>query len=75
GIKLDSPKDITVSATGKVSITATTGIEVGSQADLKLSGLNVNAEADVGFVGKGNATAEVSSSGQTTVKGALVMIN
>jgi uncharacterized protein involved in type VI secretion and phage assembly len=75
GIKLDSPKDITVSAEGKVSITATTGIEVGSQADVKVTGLNVNAEADVGFVGKGNATAEVSSSGQTTVKGTLVMIN
>jgi len=75
GIKLDSPKDITVSAKGKVSITATTGIEVGSQADVKVTGLNVNAEAEVGFVGKGNATAEVSSSGQTTVKGTLVMIN
>jgi hypothetical protein len=43
--------------------------------DLKASGMNVACEAQVGFTGKGSATAELSAAGQTTVKGALVMIN
>ena len=42
---------------------------------MKTAGLNVNCEAQVGFVAKGTATAEVSAAGQTTVKGAMVMIN
>jgi hypothetical protein len=37
--------------------------------------LNVNCEAQVGFAGKGSATAELSAAGQTTVKGGMVMIN
>jgi hypothetical protein len=35
----------------------------------------VNCEAQVGFVAKGAASAELSAAGQTVVKGALVMIN
>ena len=36
---------------------------------------DINCTAQVGFAGKGSATAELSASGQTTVKGALVLIN
>ncbi len=75
GIVLDSPKDIKISAQGKVSIDAVGNVEVTSQADVKHAGLNVNNTAQVGFVAKGNASAEVSASGQTTIKGAMVMIN
>ena len=46
-----------------------------SKADVKIDGLNVNCEAKVGLVAKGAASAELSASGQTTVKGAMVMIN
>jgi hypothetical protein len=46
-----------------------------AQADVKVSGLNVTHTAQVGFSAKGSATAELSASGQTTVRGALVMIN
>ena len=46
-----------------------------SKADVAVAGLNVNLEAQVGFVGKGGANAEMSSSGQTVVKGTMVMIN
>jgi hypothetical protein len=42
---------------------------------VKSQGLNVACEAQVGFTGKGSATAELSAAGQTTVKGAIVMIN
>lgn len=75
GIKLDSPKDITIQATGKIDVKATGAISIKSDADVKVDGLNVQATAQVGFTAKGNASAELSASGQTTVKGAMVMIN
>ncbi|MNY25425.1 hypothetical protein D3C86_1592090 [compost metagenome] len=50
-------------------------IELAAQADVKATGLNVQCEAQVGFSGKGAATAELSASGQTIVQGAMVMIN
>ena len=75
GITLDSPKDINIKAQGKITIDAMGEVGVNSKADVSVAGLNVNHEAQVGFAAKGNATAELSASGQTTVKGAMVMIN
>lgn len=75
GIVLDSPKDICLTAKGKVSIDAVGNIELSSKADLKSQALNINNNANIAFVAKGSASAELSASGQTVVKGALVMIN
>lgn len=75
GIEIKSPKDITIKATGKVAIDATGVVEIGSKQDVTVKGLNVNVKAKVGAVVKGSATAEISASGQTVVKGAIVMIN
>ncbi len=76
GISLESPKDIKLNAKGKIELSAVGEISISSSGgDVKGAGLNINLEAQVGFVGKGSATAEVSASGQTTVKGAMVMIN
>ncbi|MBV8659985.1 MAG: type VI secretion system tip protein VgrG [Burkholderiales bacterium] len=75
GIALDSPYDIKLSAKGGITLSAVSSIKLEAQADVKAMGLNVNCEAQVGFVGKGSATAEVSAAGQTTIKGAMVMIN
>jgi Rhs element Vgr protein len=75
GITLDSPKDISINAKGKIAIEAVGEISVNSKADVSVAGLNVNHDAKVGFVAKGSASAELSASGQTTVKGAMVMIN
>jgi len=75
GIYIDSAKDIVMSAKGKVTVTAVGNIESTSNADIKSQGLNINNNANVGFVAKGAASAELSASGQTTVKGAMVMIN
>jgi Rhs element Vgr protein len=75
GIVLDSPKDISITAKGKITLDAVGEIGVTSKADVKIAGLNINNSANVGFVAKGNASAELSASGQTTVKGAMVMIN
>ena len=75
GILLDSPMDITIKAGGKVAISATQNVEITAQADVKVTGLNINNNANVGFVAKGAATAELSASEQTTVKGAQVIID
>ena len=75
GIKIDSPKDIAITAQGKITLEATGAISVSSKADVAVKGMNVDCEAQTGFTAKGNASAELSASGQTTVKGAMVMIN
>ncbi len=67
GIALSSPRDISIEAAGKISISAT--------ADVTVDGLNITNTAKVGFTAKGSATAELSAAGNTTVKGAMVMIN
>ena len=75
GILLDSPKDISLNAKGKISLQAVANIELAAKADFKAEALNISQQANVGFTAKGNASAELSASGQTTVKGAMVMIN
>jgi uncharacterized protein involved in type VI secretion and phage assembly len=75
GIACDSPYDITLTAQGSIRMSANVSIELTAQADVKAAGLNVQCEAQVGFTGKGGATAELSAAGQTTVQGAMVMIN
>lgn len=75
GILLDSPKDITINAKGKINLTAVGNIAVTSQADMTADATNITHTAKAGITAKGNATAEVSSSGQTTIKGSMVMIN
>jgi len=76
GVTIDSPKDITISAQGKISLKAVGNIEVASSGgDVTMDGLNITHTANIGFTAKGNATAELSAAGQTTGKGAMVMIN
>ena len=75
GLQLFSPNDITLSAHGDIRLDAAGALLIKSAMDVKLQGMNVACEAAVGFVGKGSATAELSASGQTVVKGAMVMIN
>lgn len=76
GITLDTPKDFTVKAKGKISMEATGEVSIKSSGgDVKAEGLNVNLKASVKFAAEGSAAAELKASGQTTVKGAMVMIN
>lgn len=76
GIALTSGKDIKISATGNISIEATGKLSLDAKQDLAAtSSMNISHTAQIGFTGKGNATAELSASGQTTVKGGIVMIN
>jgi uncharacterized protein involved in type VI secretion and phage assembly len=75
GITLQSPKDINLLADGNIILNAKENVDITATADANIEGMNVNATAKTGFTAKGNASAELSASGQTTVKGAMVMIN
>jgi len=59
GIIIDSAKDIALKAKG----------------DLNLQGTNINLKADAQLAAKGSGSAEISSSGNTVVKGSIVQIN
>lgn len=75
GISISSPGDITIKATGQIQMQAQTNISIKATADLTMQGLNVNATAQIALKAQGQAQAELSASGQTTVRGAMVMIN
>ena len=75
GITMESMKDINIKSKSKIIIEGTSGVDISSSGDAKVTGLNINLNANVGLTAKGNATAELSAGGQTTVKGAMVMIN
>jgi uncharacterized protein involved in type VI secretion and phage assembly len=75
GITLDSPKDIVLKAKGKVTVEAGMSMALKAAADLTVDGANVACSAQMGFSAKGNASAELSATGQTVVKGAMVLIN
>ncbi len=75
GIVISSPKDITLDAKGNINLKAASNIGLQATADLKLNGINVKLEAQATLKASGAASAEFSASGQTTVKGAMVMIN
>ena len=75
GITINTPKDINLKADGNINITATSNLAMKATADAILDGLSITQSAQTSFTAKGNASAELSASGQTTVKGAMVMIN
>lgn len=75
GITLNSTKDLVLKATGNITMNATSKITGTATQDLELSGMNIKQTAQVGFTAQGTASAELSASGQTIVKGGMVMIN
>lgn len=50
-------------------------LSIRAKGNLSISGLNVSVAADACASVKGAASAELLASGQTTVKGAMVLIN
>ena len=74
GIMVESGKALIFKARGNVK-TEGMGIESKSKQDTKINGLNIEVSAQMGVKVKGSATAEISASGQTVVKGGVVMIN
>jgi Rhs element Vgr protein len=75
GITIESAKDLTLKAKMNVVIDAGTNLSGKAKSNITLKGLKVEATADTELTVKGTAKAEISASGQTVVKGAMVMIN
>ncbi|KZS39758.1 hypothetical protein AWE51_08900 [Aquimarina aggregata] len=75
GIAIDSSKDLKLSAKGNIDISASAGINIEANSDVAIDGTNIQLSAKASLTAKGNASAEISAAGQTTVKGAMVMIN
>lgn len=75
GIMLDSPHDVVLKAGGRITLNAGANIEATAAADLQQSAVNIRSQASMSLVAKGAASAELSASGQVTVKGAMVAIN
>lgn len=76
GININSAKDITIKARGKIDLSANQTITTKSSGgDVAVQGLNVNLKAQVALSAQGSASAELKASGRTSVKGAMVMIN
>jgi Rhs element Vgr protein len=74
-IKDCNGNEIKMSASG-IEITGISNIKIStSSGDVTVSGLNVTNSAQVAMKSSGQASAELSASGQTTIKGAMVMIN
>lgn len=75
GISLSSSKDITLKANGNITADASMKATVTAKSDVAVEGMNVKVNAKTSAVVKGSASAELSASGQTVVKGGIVMIN
>lgn len=76
GISLQSSEDVSIQASGQVTIAGLQGVSLGaSGGNLTLAGLNVTARADASLVVQGAATAKLTSTGETIIQGALVHIN
>lgn len=74
GITMDTAKDFTLKAKGKITLDATQAISVSSKMDVTVKGLNVTNKAQTAMSCQG-LTAELKASTQAVVKGAMVMIN
>lgn len=76
GIAIKSAKNISIEANQKVTIKGKQGVTVDSSSgDVTVKGTNIKQTANVKFSAKGNAQAELQAGAQTTIKGAMVMIN
>ena len=62
-------------AAGKVIIKAGSSLEMTASTDFKATGMNTTVSASQALKTSGQVSAEISASGNTVVKGAMVMIN
>ncbi|MBR9919214.1 MAG: hypothetical protein GYB31_00135 [Bacteroidetes bacterium] len=75
GISIKSAKDVTIEALGDISLKANKAVSAKANTNLSLEGLNVNAKANFALSLQGTASAELKSAANTSVKGAMIMIN
>ncbi|CAL1518628.1 type VI secretion system tip protein VgrG [Chitinophaga sp. MM2321] len=74
GITLNSASDMTLQATGQISIKAQ-AVSIAGTASVDVSGASISNAADTTFSASGNASATLSSSATTVIQGGMVMIN
>jgi Rhs element Vgr protein len=75
GITLDTPKDITMKAKGKIMMQATAGIEIKCKGgDVKTEGINVELKGKMAFKGQA-PMVEVKGSATVDIQGSIVTIN
>ncbi|MCD8260831.1 MAG: type VI secretion system tip protein VgrG [Bacteroides sp.] len=75
GIVLDSVGSISLKAQGDITLEAGTALKGEAGTDMTWEGMNINATAGMAFVAKGSTKAELTATGQTVIKGAMVAIN
>jgi|AntRauTorckE5430_2_1112549.scaffolds.fasta_scaffold05129_4 Rhs element Vgr protein len=74
GIVFDTPKDLTITAKGSISIDSKKAITLKAATDVSIEGMNIKQKAKTALALEGS-TAELKASTQVTIKGAMVMIN
>ncbi len=76
GITLKSSKNINIEASQKLILRGDAGVDIQSSGDdVSIKGMNVKASADMGFSAVGEISAQLTGGTETTIKGAMVMIN
>jgi Rhs element Vgr protein len=76
GITLKSDKDINIESSQSLTLKGDTGVTIeASRGDVSIKGMNIKQLADMEFSAEGSATASLQGGTQTTIKGAMVMIN
>lgn len=75
GIELNTPTDIKLTATGNITLTPTGNAQINATGDVTASGIGVTLSANASFKASGMASSELSSTGTTTIKGTMTMIN
>jgi hypothetical protein len=74
-VLVDEHKNTVRLGANGISLVSNTDINISAGGNIKIEGGNIAINAQMSLAAKGSATAELSASGQTTVKGAIVMIN
>jgi Rhs element Vgr protein len=76
GIVIKSDKDITVQATQNLTLKGDQGVTIESSGgDVQIKGLNIKETAQMEYSAEGSMAASLQGGTQTTIKGAMVMIN
>ncbi|KDN27502.1 type IV secretion protein Rhs [Vibrio fortis] len=74
-VSISSKGSLSAKASTSMSLSASTSFAAKGSTGAKIQGLNAELKGDVTAKVSGAATAEISSSGQTAVKGTIVMVN
>ncbi|MBV1924595.1 MAG: type VI secretion system tip protein VgrG [Flavobacteriaceae bacterium] len=76
GITIFSEKEVSIESSQSLNLKGDQGVNIESSGgDVNIQGLNIKNTADESFKAQGSATAELSGGAETTIKGAMVMIN